>query len=137
MPLSLHDGLPISMQGGRQSGIPFTIDPSRPPQGQAAIRGNEQAWAQAPDMGAMPIPQTRAGASPFIGRRPEDQAGAVAAAEERAKLSMLPTRNAIGAHGPGMPPAAPEKPRITAEFRQYESDARRDGTRGLHSVQSR
>src|SRR3546814_9086025 len=124
MPLSLHDGLPISMQGGRQSGIPFTIDPSRPPQVQAAIRGNEQAWAQAPDMGALPIPQTRAAASPFIGRRKDDEAGAVAAAEERAKLSMLPTRNAVEAQGAAMTTAAPEKARIEAKYGPYDEMTR-------------
>src|SRR3546814_12528911 len=103
----------------------FTIDPSLPPQVQAAIRGNEQAWAQAPDMGAMPIPQTRAGASPFIGRRKEDEAGAVAAAEERAKLSMLPTRNAMEAQGAGMTTAAQEQARIAAEFGAYDGMTRK------------
>src|SRR3546814_12802686 len=76
-------------------------------------------------MGAMRIPQTRAGASPCIGRRKEDEAGAVAAAEERAKLSMLPTRNAMEAQGAGMTTAAQDQARISPAFGAYDAMTRK------------
>lgn len=48
-------------QPGPQSGQPFTIDPSLPPNVQAAIRNNEQAWATAPDQAAVQLPPVATG----------------------------------------------------------------------------
>jgi hypothetical protein len=58
-PLNYGGGQPQTPQGP-QSGQPFTIDPSLPPNVQAAIRSNEQAWANAPDQATAMLPPTRA-----------------------------------------------------------------------------
>lgn len=58
-PLNYGGGQPQAPQG-QQSGQPFTIDPSLPPNVQAAIRSNEQAWANAPDQATAMLPPTRA-----------------------------------------------------------------------------
>lgn len=52
---------PLNYGGGaqpapQQSGQPFSIDPSLPPNVQAAIRSNEQAWASAPDQSTVTLP---------------------------------------------------------------------------------
>lgn len=85
---------------GAPSGDAFTIDPSLPPEVQAAIRGNEQQWATAPDQAAMQVPSMPQRA--IVGRRKEDEAAAVQAATEGVTLGNMPYRNQLEAQGAGM-----------------------------------
>lgn len=48
---------------GQQGGMPYAIDPSLPPQVQAAIRSNEVEWANAPDGATASIPPSGAAAA--------------------------------------------------------------------------
>lgn len=75
--------------------VPFSIDPSLPPEVQESIRANPQQWAQAD---AVQIPQASAG-NPFVSRAPEEQAAATTAAQQAAELRFLPTRQAIETQG--------------------------------------
>lgn len=53
---------PATPQGQQQqAGPPVTIDPSLPPEIQAAIRANPQQWASAPDGAQINVPQARQG----------------------------------------------------------------------------
>lgn len=77
--------------------VPFSIDPSLPPEVQASIRANPQQWAQAPEVASSPgMP---AGGSPFVGRTPEEEAAAVEAARQQVELQNLPRRQAIETDG--------------------------------------
>lgn len=77
---------PAQIGGGQpmlqQSGVPFRIDPSLPPEVQASIRNNELAWSQADEMPVAPP------AMPIMGRRKEDEARAVTRAQEEAKIGV-------------------------------------------------
>ncbi len=102
---------------GPQSGQPFTIDPSLPPEVQASIRNNEQAWASAPDQSTAQIParsmntgtqwpQAPAQSAPvpqpggdaFTSRPIEQQAGLTTGAQEQAKIdAYLNNAGTVGA----------------------------------------
>ena len=69
-----------------------------PPAVQAAIRANPDAWGQVPDGTTANIGDAPIGGSGLgVGRRPEDEAAAKAAAEESAKLGLLDDRGRIEA----------------------------------------
>lgn len=90
----------------RTSGeVPFSIDPSLPPEVQAAIRANPEAGSaqgitQLPGMEAARVPGLG------VGRRAEDEAAAKAAAEEQAKLGLLDDRGRIEAENAGLQKSA-------------------------------
>lgn len=95
-------GQVVPLGGGRPQGqqrapgeVPFTIDPSLPPQVQASIRANESQWAQAPDMGQVQIGQPQAPAGPV--RTPT--AGEIEAQKQAAQLAYLPAQQAIETQG--------------------------------------
>lgn len=71
-------------------------------------------------------PRGKPAANPFIGRRPEDQAAAVTAAEEAAKLSMLGQRNVLEAQGAGMSTAAQEAAKTAAMQARTGVEAERE-----------
>lgn len=79
--------------GGGGSAGSYTIDPSLPPEVQAAIRASEQSGQPLPpNIDLAPVlPRRSSGANPFQGRRAEDQAAAVAAAQKAVELGALPT----------------------------------------------
>lgn len=94
---------PAQMVAGE---VPFSIDPSLPPEVQAAIRANPQGAAAIQDGGTLPITpnagavtvsnpaqtaQAPRGANPALGvsRAPEEQAALTTAAQEAAKLPYL------------------------------------------------
>src|SRR5690606_10725315 len=72
-----------------------SIDPSLPPEVQAAIRQSEATGQPLPpqiDLApAVPRPSPSAGVNPFVSRRPEDDAAAIAAAQKAVELGALPT----------------------------------------------
>lgn len=72
----------------------FQIDPSLPPEVQEAIRQSEASGQPLPPQlnlaPAIPRPSTSAG-NPFVSRRPEDDAAAIAAAQKAVELGALPT----------------------------------------------
>lgn len=51
---------------------------------------------------------------PIVGRRKEDEAGAVTAAQQAAEIAAMPARNALEAQGAGQSEAAKEKARLDA-----------------------
>lgn len=73
----------------------FQIDPSLPPEVQEAIRQSEangQPLPQHIDLApAVQRPSASAGMNPFVSRRPEDDAAAIAAAQKAVELQALPT----------------------------------------------
>jgi len=69
-----------------QGEVPFSIDPSLPPEVQASIRANEPQWAQAQDGGQVTIPQQGGGPGLGVGRSPEEQAALTTGAQEQAKI---------------------------------------------------
>ncbi|WP_329762629.1 hypothetical protein [Stenotrophomonas maltophilia] len=74
-------------------GQPTYIDPSLPPQVQAAIRAGGGTNLQ--DGGQLPIPQ----GSPLVGRRKEDEAAAVEAAKRRVELQYAPALQQVETQG--------------------------------------
>ncbi len=73
-------------------GLPVNIGNDVPPEVRAAILANPAGFAGAPDGSTAQLPPTTRGAAPtaFIGRAPEEQAGLTTAAQEQAKLAVLP-----------------------------------------------
>lgn len=86
-------GQVVGGQGG------YDIDPSLPPQVQEVIRQSEASGQPMPphiDLApAIPRPSPTAGTNPFVSRRPEDEAAAVAAAQKSVELGALPTELAM------------------------------------------
>jgi hypothetical protein len=87
--------------------VPFTIDPSLPPEVQAAIRANPQGAAAIQDGGTLPVSSTGPvpaqaaqaprGANPALGvsRTPEEQAAATEAAKQAAQTAALAEQERI------------------------------------------
>jgi hypothetical protein len=114
-------------QGGqvaqqRASGeVPFSIDPSLPPEVQAAIRAN-------PDAGSAegitaPI-QAGAPASGALGvsRRPEDEAFAKEQAQQAAQIGFLPQRGVIEAQNAGLKEGATTAVQVAAAGPKKEAE---------------
>lgn len=87
--------------------VPFSIDPTLPPQVQAAIRANEGGAAAIPDGGTLPVgympsqaAQAPAGGAPSsltVSRSPEEQAAATEAATQAARTAALAEQEGIKA----------------------------------------
>lgn len=98
--------------------VPFAIDPSLPPEVQAAIRANPQQFANATEDQPINIPGMVRQSPQVVGRSPEEQAALTTQAEERERLNAY--RNATGAYAERE--GAMTVARETAE-RQAESSA--------------
>lgn len=101
----LNAGQPAP-QAAAPGEVPFAIDPTLPPQVQAAIRANEPAAAAIPDGGALPVAnaappaQAPAGAPSAalgVSRSPEEQAAATEAATQAARTAALAEQERIKA----------------------------------------
>jgi hypothetical protein len=96
---------PGGQPGGTQfigpDGVPTSIGADVPPAIRQDIMNNTAGWNAAPDMGTAQLPpqQAQGVASPFVGRRPEDEAAAVEAAKQAAQLQTLPARQSIETQG--------------------------------------
>ena len=110
--------MPAQLGGTQPMGgeVPFSIDPSLPPEVQAAIRQSEAS--------GQPLPAV-IGGDPFVGRRPEDEEAAKTAAREQVEIGFLPQRQAIETQGEidrtrGTEQAKAEVERVVAEPARQE-----------------
>lgn len=93
--------MPVTQFTGAD-GQPVNIGNDIPPHLRQQILGQSQQFAAAPDGATATLPnvnvapaQFRGGASPFVGRRAEDEAAAVEAAKQRTQIGFLPERQRI------------------------------------------
>lgn len=101
--------------------VPFSIDPSLPPQVQAAIRADEGQFANAPSGGTVQV------ASPAIVRTPTaaERAAAAEAAKQGVDLSNMPVRGQLEADNAARKAAAEEQVKLgyLPERGSLEADA--------------
>lgn len=98
--------------------VPFSIDPSLPPEVQAAIRANPEAGSAE----GITAPIQAGSGALGVSRRPEDEAFAKEQAQQAAQIGFLPQRGVIEAQNAGLKEGATQAVQIAATGPKKEAE---------------